>query len=364
MVKIMKNRHQITFGIVGGGFRAPFYLRVAQAVPERFSICGLSTASPERTEALRRQTGVKAFESPEALLAAQKPDFLVVCKKRDASIPEPMEWLVTLGIPLLMETPAGWDMDSMRHLYEITKGKPVQVAEQFWHHPENVSRMKVAASGLIGHVTQVEISCLHTFHGVSLMRKLLGIGFETAEIHANHFAFPVVEGYMRTGIAPEEKIITPVREISLFDFGGKLGVYDYEEMQNRSYVRGDHLTVRGERGEIFDRTVRWLADNKTPLSYTCERQYAGVHTNLEGFYFRGITGGGEWLYRNPYPGAPLCDDELALAAMLERMADYVRTGEAFYSVAEACQDQYLSLMADKAATEGPLKTVPQIWTEA
>ena len=358
------SKNVIKYAVIGGGFRAQFYLKVAQELPELFQVCGISTASPEKTEVLRSQIGVKAYSSTEELLRHEEPDFLVVCKNRSAAKAEVMDELVGLGLPILMETPAAWDEGSLLHIYNITKGKAVQVAEQFWCHPENAARLAVARSGILGDITQMNLSGLHTYHGLSLIRKFLGVMFEEAEITARSFAFPAVEGYMRGGISPEERVLNETREIAIVDFGGKMCLYDYENKQQRSYVRSDSLVVRGERGEVSGQTVRWLEDHKTPLCYTCERLYAGVNTNLEGFFLRGIMGGEKWLYRNPYESARLCDDEIAIAAILTKMGNFACGGPPFYSVAEACQDQYLSLMIERAAKEkATLRTQIMPWAE-
>ena len=63
---------------------------------------------------------------------------------------------------------------------------------------------------------------------------------------------------------------------------------------------------------------------------------------------------GEWIYRNPYEdsGARLSDDEIAMAGILDGMAEYVRTGKEIYSLEEALQDTYLYLCMDEAIEQG------------
>ncbi len=56
------------------------------------------------------------------------------------------------------------------------------------------------------------------------------------------------------------------------------------------------------------------------------------------------------------------DDELAIATCLARMDEYVRTGRECYSLAEACQDHYLSLLCQQAVREGrEIRAEPQEW---
>jgi hypothetical protein len=46
------------------------------------------------------------------------------------------------------------------------------------------------------------------------------------------------------------------------------------------------------------------------------------------------------------------------------MDEYVRTGREFYSLAEACQDHYLSLVCQRAVSERrEMHAEPQEWTQ-
>jgi hypothetical protein len=359
----MNIAQKITFGLIGGGWRSGFFLRSAGELPERFQVCGMVTGIPEQTAHIRARLGIPLYESAEALLEHQTPDFLVVSTNRGPGVtPDPLKSLVQLGVPILVETPAARGYESLREVYEFCRGKKVQVAEQLHAQPETAARLAIAQSGILGTVTQAELSFQQTYHCMNVLRRFLGVRFENAEICARRYSYPVVQGYTRSGVAQTEQLARERRDVALLDFNGKLGLYDYETNQVRSYVRGEHICIRGERGEINDRTVRWLQTHQDFRSYTYERLYSGAQTNLEGFHFRGLMGAGYWLYRNPYPHTHLSDDEIAVTAMLDNMARYVREGVEFSSMADACQDQYLSMMIEKAALEKkPVVTETQVW---
>ena len=56
------------------------------------------------------------------------------------------------------------------------------------------------------------------------------------------------------------------------------------------------------------------------------------------------------------------DEEIAVATCLAGMSRYVETGEDVYSLAEACQDHYLNLMAQEALDTGAtVQTQSQPW---
>jgi hypothetical protein len=364
--RVEEGKKKIQYGIIGGGFRSEFFLKAALEVPERFEVTGLATNFPERTAEQRARLGIRLYRTAEELLEREKPEFLVVTTNRPRDNPsrEPMDNLVGLGVPILMETPAAWSFEALGHMYELCRGKKVQVAEQVHAQPETTARIALAHSGILGAVTQTELSFQHSYHCLNVMRRFLKIGFENAEVTGKVFHFPVVQGYTRSGVAKTEQIVKEKRVFGLLDFNGKLGVYNYEDNQVRAYVRAEHVAVRGERGEISDRTVCWLHTHEDYRQYTYERIYSGAQTNLEGFFFRGLMGGGEWIYSNPYPHRFLYDDEIAVAVVLEKMARYVREGVSFSSMANACQDQYLSMMIEKSAKEGKsLLTETQPWAD-
>jgi hypothetical protein len=159
-----------------------------------------------------------------------------------------------------------------------------------------------------------------------------------------------------------EKIGQATQRIAWLQFGDKLGVYDFDFDQYMSWIRSNRILVRGERGELTGSTVRWLADFATPLTGELSRRDAGHDGNLEGYYHQGITFGDKWIYRNPFPGARLSDDEIAGATCLAKMRTFVETGESFYGLAEAAQDHYLGLCIDAAAQSGERLHVPaQPW---
>ncbi|MDR1353780.1 MAG: Gfo/Idh/MocA family oxidoreductase [Treponema sp.] len=356
---------KIRYGVLGGGFRAAFYLRIALEAPDLFEVCGQVTHYPEKTAKYRGLLGVRLYDSAAALVQAEAPDFLVVSIRRPRE-PEndPMIDLVKLDIPLLMETPAAFTVEGLDRIYEICRGKKVQVAEQLHAQAEIAAVIAVANSGILGSVTQVDAAFHHTYHCLNVVRKILNLTFENAEIRAKRYCFPVVQGYTRGGIAETEQLVTETRDFALLDFNGKLVNYNYENNQIRAFVRSPHICVRGERGEIHDRTVRWLAGHKDLRMYTWERLYGGAQSNMEPLHFRGLMGEGRWLYLNLYPYTRLSDEEIAVATITEKMAAYVEEGKSFCSMAEACQDQYLSLMIEKSAVEGkPLVTETRIWAE-
>lgn len=142
-----------------------------------------------------------------------------------------------------------------------------------------------------------------------------------------------------------------------------MALYDFEKDQHRSWIRTNHLSVRGDRGEIFDTRVNVLQDVSTPLQLDLKRIQKGEFENQEGHYLEGIVVGERWAYRNPFTPGRLYDDEIAIASCLQKMAEYVKGGPSFYGLAEASQDHYIGMMMEQAISTGEtVTTVEQAWS--
>ena len=337
-----------TFGLYGSGWRAEFFLRVAKALPGRFNILGVVTTNEEKAEQYTKEFGVKCFKTADGLIS-EKPDFIVVSVTASASTDISLA-LLEEGIPVLLETPAAVNMESLyRFNNSLPKGAKIQIAEQYPFQPMHAARLSFIDKGKIGTPTHTQVSYTHGYHAMSLIRKFLNIGFENAEITAKTFALPVLSGYTRSGEPTEHKIVEKNQTVAVLDFGGKTALLNHEVDQHRSWVRSPIIQIKGERGEIFNHKIKYLADYKTPMESDFIRKDLGKEENFEGYDLKGIFADGKWLYRNPFQGSRLIDDEIAVAACLTSMAEYVKGGPSFYSLAEASQDVYLSIMVEKAA---------------
>jgi predicted dehydrogenase len=341
----------ITFALLGAGWRSEFFARAAREVPQQFRVSGLLSRSPEKAKAFGQAWNVPVVSSLDELLATT-PDFVVV------SVPwgvgeELVIELSQRGVPVLYETPPSPSLNGLRALHEALQGSNarVQVAEQYHLQPLHAARIEAIQRGWIGTPTFARVSVAHGYHGISLMRRYLGIGFELPAITARNFKAPLVAGPGRDGPPSEEKIVESGQLLATFDWGEKLGSFDFSGDQYFSWIRGQDLIVRGERGEIHNEEIRLLLDCKTPLKTTLRRENAGVNGNLEGYFLKGLTARGEWLYENPFP-ARLSDDEIAVASCLQKMAHYIESGEDFYSLAEAMHDRYLDILMEEAARSG------------
>ncbi|MEM7119400.1 MAG: Gfo/Idh/MocA family oxidoreductase, partial [Chloroflexota bacterium] len=352
----------IHFGIVGTGWRSEFFCRIAAARPDLFKVLGIVTRNRQATAVFGETFNVPLVESIDEMLQATKPLF-VITSVPWAPNPGVIKDLVARGLPVLSETPPAPSVDEMIELCQLVdKGAKIQVAEQYWAQPHHAARLAFVHSGKMGKLIQAQISVAHAYHGISLMRRYLGIGYENATITAKNFDSTIVDGPGRDGPPAKAKIVETQQRIAWFDFGSKSGVFDFTGDQYFSYIRGQRVLVRGERGELVDETAVYLQDHVTPIHVCFERHSSGINGNLEGHHLKGIQAGTEWVYTNPLAPARLSDEEIAVGTCLLRMAEVADGGPDFYSLREACQDHYLGIrMHEAIAAEAPLTTETQPW---
>lgn len=350
------------FGIVGGGWRALFFVRVAQALPDRFEVAGMTVRDEVKGREFEETWGVKTYRTLDELLHINDLRFVVVSVPRSVA-PQIITILAEHDLPALTETPPAPDLAGLLALHDLSKrGARIQVAEQYHLQPLHAARLALTYSGKLGTVSQAQVSIAHGYHGVSLLRRFLDITFEPARITAHCFTSPLIGGPDRYAPPTQERVTRSEQQIAYLDFGGKLGVFDFTNDQYHSWIRAPRLLVRGDRGELNATRVRYLQDYQTPVTFDLKRQDAGINGNLEGYYHKGILAGSEWIYKNPFVPARLSDDEIAVAACLAGMDAYVDGGPNMYSLAEASQDHYISMMIERAiASSEAVTTTLQPW---
>lgn len=342
----------IEFAVIGAGWRTEFFLRVARACSERFKAVGILARNRDKAAYVERDFGVPLFGDLDEMLGATRPLFVVTSVAWDAN-PFFVAELARRGVPLLSETPPATSVEEMVELWRLVEGgAKIQVAEQYHLQPQHAARLVFAAGGKLGAVSQAQVAVAHGYHGISLIRRFLGVGCETASVSANRHVEPLMRGPGRDGWPEVEETVESGQVMARFDFGGRLGVFDFCDEQYFSPVRNNRLLVRGQRGEIVDDTAVYMRDFRTPVRVEFRREAAGINGNLEGHFLKGIQAGEEWVYRNPLAPGALADDEIAIGHCLLGMAEYACGGPAFYALAEACQDRYLDILMQRAAETG------------
>lgn len=358
--------NRIRYALIGSGWRAEFYIRIAKAVPEKFELTGVLIRDPEKGAAFAEKHGVKVVNSLDALMEEQ-PEFVVLAIKRGVVT----DYLLTLfekKIPVLVETPPGESEEALQQLWKAYENAApkIQVAEQYFLQPLYASWHKAIEEGLLGDVTNINISSLHGYHGISMIRWMLGVKGEKCRIHGKRYRFPVTETYGRDGMAFDGELFECPRDRVTLEFeNGKIAFFDFSDpAQYHSFIRTRQLNIQGTRGEIDDLTIRYLTKENVPVTEDLRRIDLGVYGNQEWSHFA-VMLGERFLYRTSFVNARLNDDELAVGSLLLGMDEYLRTGKECYSLADALQDMYLCLKMEEAMAQNyaEVETERQPWDD-
>jgi predicted dehydrogenase len=353
-----------SIGVIGTGWRAEFFLRLAVLLPEQFTVVGVTARRTEVAEQVRASWAVPTYSTPNELVQRQKPDFVVSSVPWPAN-PEVVTELVGAGTRVLCETPPAPDLPGLRALWaEVGDRDAVQVAEQYLAFPGHSARRELVRNGVIGEVSSVQVSSTHGYHAVSIMRGLLGAGFGPATVAATSFTGPLVDPLSRDGWSDDDTPHPAANILATIDFGdGRSGLYDFTDNQWHNQLRLRRILIRGSHGEIADDTVIRLAAPRIILRSSLVRSQLGYDLNLDGYDTEHLSFDGKIVYRNPFLGLRLMDEEIAIASMMTAMAAWVRDeGPPPYPLAQACQDHLIGLAIDEAVETGNrVRTAVEPW---
>jgi predicted dehydrogenase len=345
-------RHR--FLIVGAGWRTNFYFRVARELPRLVACVGAVTRNPEAGARLTEQYQVPSFQSLRDALIRTNPDFVVTCVSREANADIVRE-LVGLGMPVLSETPPAPDLDSLANLWnEVGSTGLVQIAEQHLYLPVFVAINRLIETGVLGEVSSAALSWTHDYHALAILRSLLDLTDQQFSIHALNHKVSLTGGPDQTGTRFDSAPSPHNRTLATLESAGKTATYEVTDMQWFNPLRSRHVNLQGSRGEYADGRLTRLTEIGEPVSSKLERRQLGVDGNLEGAGLDTLSFEGAVLYRNPFPGSRLSDEEIAIAQCLLNTAPERR--HLGYSLADGCQDHYLALLIQQAAESGAAVT--------
>lgn len=346
----------IRFGIIGSGWRAEMYLKLARLLPEQFQVSGVLIRNRTKYQELIDKWSLTVYSSMERLAA--ESDFVVLAVSKSAAASLLLE-LAALHIPVLAETPAG----STPAEYELLRSRVgeaplVQVAEQYPLLPHHQARSAYLQTGQLGQVGHVQVSVAHGYHGISLIRKWLSVTGTACEITARRVDLPIMDFSFR-GREAGEALKTEQQDIAILVFpSGQSAVLDFTRSQYFSPLRTNRVLIRGSHGEIRDNEIiRRLGTEETEYMDIMRIQ-GGQEGSLDSLSLRELRAGQLSLFRSPFYPASLSDEEIGMGQALLNMSGFLNTGDSFYSLADALTDVRLAFAVDEAIALGSTVTVP------
>ena len=354
----MKNPEcpKIRLAVIGAGWRAHYYIRIAEALPDLFEKPAVLVRSRKKAETICRLEGLNATDRAE-VVENFAPD-LIVCAVRKGEIFEAsLPWLEK-GFTVLGETPAAMSLSELERIRESkSSGAKYLVAEQYRFYPEISAMLKILGKGLIGDPYMARISYAHGYHGAGLLRAFLNTGMVPFRLTGERYLFPVTETLTRYESRSEFGTVMKPQDICRFAYeNGKLGLYFFNSEQYRSPIRANSIHVLGERGELRDGVFSWIDESMIAHRESLEIAERTVTTDDPNPNFATvreilkITFGGETVYEKTYsPDAALSQDE---AAVLSLMLNAVREPEKTVPLEETLEDAYTALLMQEAIEKG------------
>ena len=340
----------LSYLIVGSGYRAKFYARIAKTYPALFSALFLCR-SEEKAALMQYETGVPAVCSTEEA-AAFRPDFIVIAVNKTSITDVSIEW-VNRGYPVLMETPAGMTREQLLQLWNLSQNSArIAVAEQYHRYPDMIAGLQAVSDGRIGTPGSAYLSLAHDYHGMSLLRRMLLTEGESYSIRGERTMYPVTETDSRTGPLPGNPVRERARDLVWVSFdSGKKALYDFSGVQYHSFIRSRHVLVRGDRGEWCDAVLYCLDNHGQPVREELRPVIPERYKELDTALLRDAR-------RVPRAGLSMdnLQDEFAMASMLYDMKDFLENGTEVYPLREALEDAYFRILMEEALAE-PWKEV-------
>ena len=351
----------LSFVIVGSGWRAMFYVRIALRYPDCFQLRYLLCRTQEKAERFQREYGIPVT-TDVSLCEGARPDFVVVAVDRASKFAVTKQWLEK-GFAVLSETPAAETADELEELWALRRaGARLQIAEQYIRYPLIAALLRAIERGLLGDPCAVELSLAHDYHAASLIRHMLrcdGPPFPAFRLCGRAYEFPVEETDSRYGAVTDGsvKLRSRVRLTLEFD-NGKVAFYDFDGVQYHSAIRARHITIQGQRGEWNDTAVRYADDAHRPVR---EEIKAWLDPAYEILHTRELLELSQtW---KPEVHMETLQDEYAIATLMLDMRALIDQNREGYPLSEVLEDACTWLLMDEAVKNpGQIVTSrPRAW---
>lgn len=339
----------LSYLIVGSGYRAEYYARIARKYPGLFKALFLCR-SQEKADALKARTLVDAVTSEDAALLF-RPDFVVVAVDREHVGEVTAHW-AERGFPVMAETPVGAYMEQLARLWKMyEKGAKITCAEQYHRYPILSAGLRCVEEGLIGTPASAYLSLAHEYHGFSLLSRMLRSCGEKYSLTAFRQVSAVAATDSRYGAILDGSSARDERDTAFLRFAsGKTAIYDFGSVQYRTFLRSRHLTLRGDKGEWSDRIIAYLGGDNLPERHFLMPEIPEKYRPLD---TQALRDG-----RKTWTGELFLDteqDEFAIASMLLDMGDNIGGGSSPYPLRDALDDARFALLLKRALDE------PETW---
>lgn len=297
--------------LLGTGWRARFYMRIAEFLPDMLRIAAVYTHTQERKAEMERK-GFNAFADIDSALAVDHDAVIIASGKNGFS--DTLRYLHGRKERIITETTF---LDLPEPDLEEFSSYDGLVMEQYWNTPLFSSLLNVL-SVLEAEPDQLYLSGLHNHHSASVARRVLGTGYQMPEeFHSLEYASSMIRTGSRNGLELSGESEDYVRRVRMMKLGSALFIHDFSSNQYHSYLYGKHFEVRCRRCVITENGVNGIDRDGYPYSmpFIFHRDSSVGSGSLA---LSHVTLGSRTVFVNPYYPLAMNDDEIAMAMMLEQ----------------------------------------------
>ena len=341
----------LSYIIVGSGYRAAYFARVARTYPTLFRAMFLCR-SQEKAAKMTAETGAPATTSVDDCLRFS-PDFAVIAVDRGHVAQVAEEW-IERGFPVVTETPVGETFTQLERIWALgQRGAKIVCCEQYHRQPTLMAGLTAVKEGIIGAPSSMYLSLVHDYHAASLIRRalLLPVG-EAFTLVGMPQESTIVETDSRASAIWDNRTSSFRRDAAMISFAcGKQAIYDFCPVQYRTFIRARHLLVRGEKGEWSDTAIHYADEKGCPQKRFLTADIPEKYRPLDTQALRDR--------RRVYVSdlAPdTVQDEFAIASILWDMEAYLQGAPSPYPLEEALEDACFWLRL-REAMEHPFETI-------
>ncbi len=322
---------EIKIGFVGAGQRIEkIYLPILNKLSDRYEIVGFTTPSTLRAQKITSKTGIPAFSSAGDLVEKQKPTFLISAVSSNFN-EQTLLNLVDLKVPILTETPFAWSVSTGEKILRKAKANQVNiaVAEQFPYLPLEQFKKKLIELEIFGDIyAAYNDFSTYSYHGIAQLRQY----FQAKPVRVRSLNY---DFGLDPNLESQQQWSNVQWQLGSVTFENGAALFHHYSNHYTVSDLGFPQTIRlyGNSASMVDHDIRCVSPKTGEVKViqaVRKSNQVGKLASIEA----DLPDIGKIIWRNPYENHDFTDEQIAVATIIDGMADSIRTGSSVLYSAE------------------------------